>query len=146
MGRRLIAFIEYDQSALHTPGSAPPFSEPTDGVLDLSNYPELWSGKDSLFLDAISGSQKPKASPPLFAPRGLPPQANPLTRKRISEFLDADQPGVGWLTLDELRQSLAHNQVPESRLTLPVLLTLNMMSFLEGKLGHGRVRLVFAIA
>lgn len=146
MGKRLIALIEYDQSSLCGAASVPPFSAPSDGVVDLSNFPELWSGKDRLFLDAISGSDKNKAGPPLFAPRGLPSQSNPLTRKRILEFLDANERGIGWLTLDELRQSLAHAQVPESSLSLPTQLTLSMMSFLEGRLGRGRVRLVFAVA
>ena len=145
MGATLYAVVEYDDSGLYDPEAArqPPFSTKADGI-DLTGFDRLGWGKDYSFFAAISGLRNQSGIEPLYAPRGLPPHASIEVKEH--DLIDPDSPATGWLTLGEIEAALAHMGIAHDELSLAVQLVLNMLSFLEQRLGKEHARLVFMVS
>ncbi len=146
MGTTIHAIIEYERSRLYkTDNLLPPFSGSTDSVIDLSDFTDLSHGKDYRFFGAISGIRNETGIEPLFPLRGRAPNINTQTFRSLDKYFDPDGPDVGWLYLREINEALPHQGWTRDDLSLAVNLVLNMMEFLESKLGNDTTRLVFGI-
>ena len=147
----MTAFVEYDKAAydfaLHGGPSdpSPPFS-PTAGEpysLTCGSAGIYTGSKDYLFFGAIAGVRNETGVPPLFPPRGLPPNPSPEVRQRIKDWDGIDQFSDGWLTTAEVEAALDHQGVERDLLSFETRTILAVMADLERRLGPGRVRLVF---
>lgn len=144
MGVDIDAYLEFDTSGASLPWQGEGFSTDAIGVIPFNDYGSLVSGKDYDFMGAISGVRAPQGKP-LYSPRGLPPSVSPEVESAILEFYDPSSQVVGWLSLREIEDALAHMEVSYDRLSLAAQVVLRMMRSLESKLGEGRTRLVFGI-
>lgn len=138
MGVGIDAFLEWDES-----NDEAPFMNPNGQVFSLTEYGDLRGGKDYAFIGSLCGVRAPRDS--LFPSRGLPPNVSPELSRGMEDLYDIATQKVSWLTLDEIRQSMAHQDVAEADLSLPSRLVLHLMHTLERRLGKGRVRLVFGV-
>ena len=138
MGADITAFIQIDDN---TPSGEPAFTN-DPSTWDLSGDYGLSSGKHYTFYAAIAGVRNDSGIAPLFPCRGLPPRSS----RRICDHIDADDPNVGWLTLPEIYQALAHMKIPADSLDESVQLVLQAMQSAEEIYGAGRTRLVFMVS
>lgn len=146
MGTTIHAIIEYDYTRLGVTGDfSPPFSGPTDSVIDLCNFINLSHGKDYSFFGAISGIRNETGIEPLYPLRGRAPNINLQTLESINRYFDTDGPCVGWLYYREINEALSHQGLTRKDLSMEVNLVLNMMEFLGSQLGVDTTRLVFGI-
>ena len=125
-----------------------PFIRYTDQVIDLTRYVDLRSGKDYRFIGAISGLRNRTEIEPLFPLRGLPEFVNAQIRGELClEENESPDEGryVGWLYLEEVEAAISHQGFTKEDLSLAVNVLLEIMSYLEKKIGKKRVRLVFEI-
>lgn len=146
MGTSIDAYIEYDRTIYFEPKDSDklPFSSSVEAI-DLRGFTLFRSGKDYSFISAISGFRNKTDKQPLYQLRGLPSIMSSEAEKGLLEFYDPNYFGLGWLTLSEINQSLAHFGLERKDLSLETNVVLQLMSFLDLKLGVDRVRLVFGI-
>ena len=146
MGNSIEAFIEYDRTLWFNPsaGDVPPFSTVPEAI-DLTGYTLFRSGKDYNFFAAISGIRSQTGREPLYRPRGLPSPISSEAGRGFAEIFSPDYPGQGWLTLGEIESAVRHMGFTRDGLSLETNVVLEMMSYLERRLGQNRVRLVFGI-
>lgn len=155
MGTEMTAFIEYDRTPhrwreFH-PDPAdevpPPFSESEGEVYSLTTGGGIFTGsKDYLFFRAIAGVRNGTGIPPLFPPRGLPPNLSFEVRRAVQEFgppYQLGDHGDSWLRLSEINAALDHQRVDRKLLGFETNTILAIMENLAIRLGDDRVRLVF---
>ena len=147
MGTDMTAFIEYDKNEYYHnewPGNypiKPPFTSDIDSV---SEEEGLFTGsKDYLFFNAIAGIRSKDEKKPLIEPRGLPEKKSVRLSIAIDNNVFSDLFGIGWLTLEEIEQSLLFQQVDKEELSFETHTILNIMNDLEKRCGKNRVRLIF---
>ncbi len=146
MASRIYAFVEYDDSAIFNPAAngREPFSVVPEAI-DFTNYTRLFGGKDYRFFGAISGIRNGTQEQPLYPLRGLPPNISSEAQGGLDQYFDEKDSGLGWLTLPEIEAALGHMGYLREDMSLAVNVVLEVMGYLETKLGAGRVRLVFGI-
>jgi len=137
MGADIRAFLLLDDN---TPSDEPPFTN-DPSTWDLTHDIGLAGSKDYVFYAAIGGIRNTSGIESLFPWRGLPP--SPSTCDNLKDLADDDN--VSWLTLTEIRASLAHQGADISSLSKYVRLVLRVMEVAEDSYGVDRVRLVFQI-
>lgn len=152
MGLDMHVWIEYDtevsdwnaDNAYHKKKRElrPPFAE-GNCIESLPGWEPLFHiSKDYHFFGAIAGVRNPTEIPPLFPPRGVPPNVcwpiEVAIANRIFEPL-------GWLTLSEINAALKHHSVDRARLNQKTHIVLDIMEVLERRFGVDRVRLLFQV-
>jgi hypothetical protein len=110
----------------------------------------LW--RDSELFAALAGVREPEM-PPLFKPRGLPPEISDEVNRLYFERQwvedrwcvtpDPDWHSAGWLTAPEVRQALSHAGLSLDRCCWDFRAVLAAMDELDRHLGSGASRLVF---
>ena len=132
----MYAFIQIDDN---TPKDEPPFTN-DPSTWDLSEDWRL-TEKHYDFYAAIAGVRNRFGIEPLYPCRGLPSNVS----ERIQKEIPTKAPNVGWLTLAEIHQALAHMNISVEMLDKSVRLVLSTMQTAEEYYGPGRTRLVFRI-
>ena len=158
MGTEMTAFIEYDRTphrwrefypdpAVPLP---PPFAETQGEPYSLTTGGGIFTGsKDYLFFGAIGGVRNETGTPPLFPPRGLPPNLSLEVRRAVREPGAPDElgdHGDSWLRLSEINAAPDHQRVDRSLLGFETHTIMAVMESLATRLGDDRVRLVFGFS
>jgi hypothetical protein len=152
MGTEMTAFIEYDR----TPNRwrefypdpnvelPPPFADISGEPFSLTEEGGIYTGsKDYLFFGAIAGVRNETGIPPLFRPRGLPPNLSPQVRRELNSRGELADHNDSWLRLSEINAALDHQRVDRNLLSFETHTILAIMENLALRLGDDRVRLVF---
>ena len=152
MGTEMIAFIEYDRTPdrwreFHPdPAVAmpPPFSESQGEPYSVTGEGGIYTGsKDYLFFAAIAGVRNDTGIPPLFPPRGLPPNPSPEVLRWLNSHGELGEFCNSWLRPSEIDAALDHQRVDRDLLSFETHTILAIMGNLAARLGDDRVRLVF---
>lgn len=83
--------------------------------------------------------------PPLFPPRGLPPNLSPDLRRHLDSEGELGEFCTSWLPLSEIDAALNHQRVDRALLSFEAHTILAIMQSLADRLGDDRVRLVFGL-
>jgi hypothetical protein len=141
MGTDIRIVIEFDFSRVRPcPDDFAPFDTDDVNVWDLEHDALNHGAKDYRLFSALAGWRAWEDDPPpLFAPRGLPPDVHWTTQKIFEEEDDV----CGWLLAHEVRAAIAHLQVPPEHLSASTHILLQVLAAMEAQCGEERVRIVF---